>query len=285
MFYIGAHISRKKTLIDTIDNIIENKGNALQIFASNPRSVNITNINNSFFGNLNEIENYVNKNKFAIVIHSPYTINIAKPFINGKKIMDLDDCYWIKLIIHELKIAHEINSYGCIIHTGKYTTNTKEEGLKNMKIAIKYVINEIIRLKLNSKIILETASGQGTELLNNYQDFLDFYNSFTKKEKNYFKLCIDTCHIWASGYELQEIFNLTIKNGNINDIAIIHVNNSKNPKNSHLDRHEEMINKDGYIDINDILNFIKNMKDKSKDLIIILETPSANFKYEIELLL
>ena len=154
-----------------------------------------------------------------------------------------------------------------------------------MKIAIRFIINEIIRLKLNSKLILETSSGQGTELLNNYQEFLDFYNSFTKKEKNYFKLCIDTCHVWASGYELQEIFNLTIKNDNMNDIAVIHVNNSKNPKNSHLDRHEEITNKEGYININDITYFIKNMKKNTKDLIIILETPSVNLKYEIKILL
>ena len=284
MVYIGAHISRKSTIIDTINNIIENGGNALQIFVSNPRSTKITNLNINFFGDLNEIKTYINKNKFAIVIHNPYTINLAMSLKNGKKIIDINECYWIQLIINELKIAHNMNSYGCIIHTGKYTTNTKEEGIKNMKIAIKYIINEIIKLNLNSKLILETSSGQGTELFFNYQDFLDFYNSFTKKEKNYFKICIDTCHIWASGYELEEIYELTIKNNNINDIAVIHINNSKNPKNSHLDRHSEMTNKDGYIKINDIIYFINKMKINIKDLIIILETPSKNFKKEIELL-
>ena len=46
-----------------------------------------------------------------------------------------------------------------------------------MKKALDFIINEIKRNKWNSKIILETSSGQGTELLVNYQDFLDFQYS------------------------------------------------------------------------------------------------------------
>jgi len=253
MVYIGAHISRENTLLNTLDKIKENDGNALQIFASNPRSSKITNINEKFFGNLNDIKTYIKENNFALIIHNPYTINLASSFINGKKSLEINDCYWIKLILNELKIAHLIGSYGCIVHCGKYTNNTTELGLKNMKKSISFIIEEIIRLNYNSKLILETSSGQGTELLYNYQDFLSFYNSFTDNEKKYFKICIDTCHIWAAGYELDEIINITKQNKNEKDIAVIHINNSKNPKNSNLDRHEIMINPNGFININNII--------------------------------
>ena len=77
---------------------------------------------------------------------------------------------------------------------------------------------------LESKIILETAAGQGTELLSNYNDFLDFYNSFNQTQKKYLKICIDTCHTWASGFDLKEIIEITKKNNNMNDIIIIHAN-------------------------------------------------------------
>jgi deoxyribonuclease-4 len=71
---------------------------------------------------------------------------------------------------------------------------------------------------------------------------------------------------------------MTIKNNNVNDIAVIHINNSKNPKGSHLDRHE-IINQ-GFINIKDIFNFIKSFRSLNKDIVMILETPTQNFKYE-----
>jgi len=285
MVFIGGHISRSKTLIDTMNVIKNNNGNALQIFASNPRSTKITSINENYFGkNLNDIKTYINKNNFSLVIHSPYTINIANSFIINKRQIDINECYWIKLIIHELQIAHSIGAIGCVIHCGRYTNNSSEIGLINMKKSLDFIINEIIERKLNSKIILETSSGQGTELLFKYEDFLDFYNTFTNIQKRYIKICIDTCHIWAANYHLNEVFMLTEKNNNLNDVAVIHINNSKNPKGSNLDRHETILNKNGFIDINEIKRFTTMMKKVNDNITLILETPSDNLMEEIKII-
>jgi deoxyribonuclease-4 len=274
MFFIGAHIPREKNLMDMMKKIIDVDGNSLQIFISNPRSTHIGEYNKKFLGNHEEIRSFVIKNNFKLVIHSPYTINLASPLVFNKRILHLNECYWIKILLKELEIAHLLGSIGCVVHTGKNTKYPIKDGLNNMKICIEYIIDEIIKNNWSSKLILETASGQGTELLSNYQDFLNFYNSFNDKQKEVFKLCIDTCHIWAKGYELNEIIDLTIKNNNMNDISIIHINNSKNPKGSHLDRHDIM--NQGFININDIFNFIKNFRKS----IMILETPTANIKFE-----
>jgi len=284
MVYIGAHISRESTLLLTLKKIKENEGRALQIFASNPRTNKTSEVNIKFFGDPKEISNYIIDNKFSLVIHSPYTINLSMPPLNGKKELELKDCYWTKILIEELKIAHNYNGIGCVVHCGKYTKNTKEEGLRYMRETILYIINTIKELKLNSKLILETSTGQGTELLYKYEDFLDFYNTFTTTQKKYFKLCIDTCHIWAAGYELMDVYEITKKKGNLDDIIVIHINNSKNPKNSHLDRHEIITNKNGYIPLEDIIKFVLVMTIENKDITIILETPSDNLKEEIELL-
>jgi deoxyribonuclease-4 len=284
MVYIGAHISRENTLISTLNKIKEVNGNALQIFASNPRSNKIGEINKKFFGDFKEIQKYIKQNNFSLVIHNPYTINLSMSPLNGKKQLDLGDCYWIQLVINELKIAHMYSSIGCIVHCGKHTKNTVLEGLLNMKTAIIYIIDSIIELKLNSKLILETSTGQGTELLYKYKEFLDFYNSFDDEYKEYFKICIDTCHVWAAGYTLEEIYQITKTNDNLKDVAVIHINNSKNPKKSHLDRHETILNESGFIELEDIISFTKKMKRANPDITLILETPSDNYKEEIEIL-
>ena len=66
-----------------------------------------------------------------------------------------------------------------------------------MRSAIKYVLNDISNKKLNTKLILETPAGQGTELLTDLKDFIEFYNSFTKDEQKYLGICLDTAHTWA----------------------------------------------------------------------------------------
>ena len=280
--FLGAHIPRGKNLMETMKIIMDNGGNSLQIFASNPRSVRIGNFNEKFFGNPDEIKSFISKTNFKLIIHSPYTINLASSMIINKRTMILDECYWIKILLKELEIADRIGAIGCVVHTGKYTKQTIKEGLLNMKIAITFILNEIKINNWNSKLILETSSGQGTELLNNYQDFLNFFNDFSQEQKQFFKICIDTCHIWASGYELKDVLDITIKNENIKDVAVIHLNNSKNPKGSNLDRHE-IINK-GHINIIDIYHFLK-IKKMNKDIITILEMPSSNYQYEFNQLI
>jgi deoxyribonuclease-4 len=284
MVYIGAHISRENTLLSTLNKIKEANGNAIQIFASNPRSNKIGEINKKFFGDFKEIQKYIKDNNFSLVIHNPYTINLSMPPLNGKKQLELGDCYWIQLLINELKIAHMYSSIGCVVHCGKYTKNTALEGLINMKQAIIYIIETIIELKLTSKLILETSTGQGTELLYRYDEFLNFYNSFEDEYKNYFKICIDTCHVWAAGYKLEEIYQMTKTNGNLKDVIVIHINNSKNTIKSHLDRHDTILSESGFIPIEDIITFSRKMKKANSDITLILETPSDNFSKEIEIL-
>jgi deoxyribonuclease-4 len=279
MGYIGAHISREKTLIETLNKIKENGGNALQIFVSNPRSIQVRKLNEKFIKDTKEIKNYLNINDFKLVIHSPYTINLAANPIYNKRQIDLKDCYWIKILIHELTMAHQLGAVGCVVHCGKHTTNSYENGIANMRNAIIYIINYLIENKLESKLILETSTGQGSEVLSNIDDFLNFYNSFTNKQKEYLKLCIDTCHIWAAGYELIDVFNLIKKYDNFNDIYVIHINNSKNKKGSRLDRHDVI--KSGFIPLIDLIQFIKMMNKMNHNIINILETPSNDLSYDL----
>jgi deoxyribonuclease-4 len=273
--YLGAHIPREKNLMETMKMIMDNDGNSLQIFASNPRSIHITEYNHKFFGNPDEIKSFISKTNFKLVIHSPYTINLASSMMINKRTMTLDECYWIKILLKELEIADRIGAIGCVVHTGKSVKLDVKDGLRNMRICIEFIIGEIIKNGWSSKLILETASGQGTELLSNYQDFLNFYNDFNENQKEVFKICIDTCHIWAMGYELKEVVEMTIKNGNMKDVIVVHINNSKNPKGSRLDRHLNI--NQGFINIDDIYRFIKNFRKS----VIILETPIPEFSLEL----
>lgn len=275
--YIGAHIKRDdRGIIETMNNIKNNGGNALQIFVSNPRSNTITNME-SYIKVAPFIKKYLKEENFKIIIHAPYTINIAKDAMECKRTMLLEDCYWIKLLLNQLIIADMMNAEGVVLHVGKYVGSTPEKGLENMRIAIEYIVKEMADKKMKTKLIIETPAGQGTELLTDLNDFIDFYNSFSKEQQKYLGICFDTAHTWALGYELIEAYNILFKK-NSSDVIAIHLNNSLVKKGSLKDRHSVIL--DGQIAINDMNDFIYNLT-KKKIPLIILETPSEDYKIEL----
>lgn len=275
--YIGAHIKKESgTLLKTIHNIKKNGGNALQLFVSNPRSAQLPNL--EVYKNMSdEILEYCNLTDFKLVVHSSYTINLSKDPKVGKKSLDLKDCYWINLLLHELIVADIIGAVGVIVHVGKYTKNTKEQGLYYMKNAIQYILKELNAMNLNAKLIIETPAGAGTELLTSVQDFIMFYNDFSKDEKKNLGICIDTAHIWSSGYDVAEYYNELAKH-NAKDILVVHFNNSKKDKGSKADVHDSLFGQDSKIPIKELQKFMNILKHNP---IIILETPSDSYSQEI----
>lgn len=271
-FYIGAHISREKTLLNTMMVITESGGNALQIFVGNPRSMNVDIVNLANYTSIAEkIQEYSKANDFKLVIHAPYTINLATQFKNGKRTTDIGDCKWIKCLLNQLEIANTINAVGVVVHVGKHTVQTYQEGLQNMFQAIKYVVDKMAKLQYTCKLIIETPAGQGTELLKRLEDFLAFYNSFSKEERRYLGICLDTAHVWSAGYELSEAYDLLFKK-NAKDVAVIHYNNSEREKSAMVDRHAPILS--GEIAKEDMEAFLVLLKRLDHKPIIILETPS-----------
>jgi deoxyribonuclease-4 len=265
---IGAHISKiNNSVIETIQYIIKANGNSLQIFTGNPRSYHKAN----FVKYVNELKLYLEQNPFNIVIHCSYLINLATPLTNNKRIIHIEDTLWYQNIMADIKIANELKIVGCVVHVGKYTTQSLNDGLNNMKNSIQFIIEKMYELNYtNTTLILETACGAGTELLYKIEDLIIFYNSFTIKEKVLLKICFDTCHVFASGYDIVDAYEQIQKETN-KAINVIHLNNSKNEIGSKKDRHEFITA--GYIPIEKLIDLVNKVDE---NITIIIETPNLN---------
>ena len=227
-WYYGSHLS-SENIFKSIDEIKNYGGNMIQIFVSNPIGKPSKDSLEKYKKIGTEIKKYSINNLTNIVIHSPYTLNFAKEFN--------EESYWIKNLILELRIAHEIGALGCVIHVGKYLEIEKVRGIENMLNSLKYIISIIKKEKLDSIIILETASGQGTELLvtedNTLDELSNFYHRFTKEEKKKIKICVDTCHIYSGGFDISTkkkvryFFLLFERMIGLEYLALIHFNDSK----------------------------------------------------------
>jgi len=252
----GAHID------SDIDNIIKNAkkiksygGNLIQIF------VDIKKDKNKYIKLKKELE----KINIHISVHASYTINIAQNWN--------DYSWWIKQFILEIEYAEAIGAFGIVVHLGKQLNLSKEEGLNNMYSSLLYIYNKIKNLKI--KIMIETSTGQGSEMCYKLEDLSYFFNKFLKIDKNKFRICLDTCHIYQAGYNIKEkknilkYFNIFNKKIGLKYIGMVHLNDSKNKLGEKLDRHENIGY--GYIgkeSIKIISNFFLNYNTP-----IVLETP------------
>lgn len=277
-WFYGCHLS-SNNIFDSINEVNKYQGNFIQIFVSNPIGKPAKDALKKYKTIGPDIKKYCLNNLTKIVIHSPYTLNFAKEFN--------EDSYWIKNILLDLRIAHEIGAIGCVIHVGKYLDLDINVATQNMYNSLKYIISIIKKEKLNSILILETAAGQGTELFvtedNTLDELANFYHRFTKDDKKYLKICVDTCHIFSAGFDISSkkkvryFFILFEKMIGLQYLALIHFNDSKTEYNSHKDRHEKIGN--GQIKTSGLIEFLKQAY-KFK-IPLILETHGDAYKKEI----
>jgi len=234
-----------------------------------------------------EIKNLIKKINYKYVfIHASYQINIgAEPVLTKETLYNpgLDIC------ITEIKNSIKVGANGIVVHMGKNVKNQYEinDVFNNMINFVIQLFNQIKINKIFSKsknflILFETPAGQGGEMCKDLIDLVNFIKVFktTKFYKN-IGLCIDTCHIFQAGYDLNNK-NEIIKIHKILEpikekIKLIHLNDSYHPVGSHLDRHEQ-IGK-GHIIVDNLIKFILPFKN----LPLILETKPP-YKNQIDIL-
>jgi deoxyribonuclease-4 len=277
MFYFGAHVSKKAGIIGALKEVQSYGGNALQVFVSNPMSGRHKEKLLKKYKTLGpDIKAYLRDNNMKLFVHSPYTLNFAK------RVVTPADAYWIQSYYNEVLISDYMGAEGCVIHVGNHMEHSEKDALDYMYISLKYIVRRVMEENLKVKVILETAAGQGTELLatknNSFDQLVTFYARFSDREKKVLKLCIDTAHVFSAGYNIKKKLLLrALFEAFINDIVLIHLNDSKREYDSHVDRHER-IGK-GFIGKETLGDVVKLAKQHN--IPVILETPSDGYKKEI----
>lgn len=259
---IGIHIdSTPDLLIKNIEGANINGANIVQFFVFQK--------NKDMYSH---VKKYLNDNNVKCIIHASYTINLSQNWD--------DYSWWITQFINEIFIADSLNALYIVVHFGKSLELSKEVSINNMYSSLLYIYNKTKELKI--KILIETSSGQGTELGYKLDELSLIYRKLSKHKNQLvskkFGICIDTCHIFSAGYNIKnkeardiyfDQFNELI---GLNNIKLVHLNDSKVICGANVDRHENIgkgeIGKKSLLKIAKI--FLKN------NIPIILETPYKN---------
>ncbi|QDF64999.1 deoxyribonuclease IV [Mycoplasma nasistruthionis] len=257
MIKLGSHISFKAPnyLTDSCQNALNNGANTLMIYLGAPQNtarVAVEKYNLDLYKE--KYESLIPAHD--IVVHAPYIINPSNPSKNR---------FAIDFLIDEIKRMEQAGFKYLVLHPGASVEYDVEEALDTLIDSL----NEVIENTNDVVICLESMSGKGTEV---GRDLEQLAHVIKWVNHDRLKICLDTCHLWDAGYDLQDyegFKNELVKWDLLKEVAVIHLNDSKNDVRSHKDRHAN-IGK-GYIGLETLKKFVF---DKDFDNIpIILETP------------
>jgi deoxyribonuclease-4 len=201
-----------------------------------------------------------------IYSHCNYLINLASP--------DSKQFYGsVATVKKELEYAR---AFGCdyfVLHVGKHKDSGAQAGMERIAKGINSIKDTIKATKV--MILLETVAGQGTEIGQKFEELGALIEMFDKDIQEYIGICLDTCHIFAAGYDIRTKESVEKVIGNIEStfgtkrIRLIHVNDSKGDLGDNLDRHEHLGK--GKIGLAGLKAFLTH--PKIKDIPMVLETP------------
>ena len=158
---------------------------------------------------------------------------------------------------------------------------------QGVDVGIRYIIealNDVLTAEQTTTVLLETMAGKGSEIGRSFEELRTIIDGVKHPQK--MGVCMDTCHIYDAGYDivndLDGVLDEFDRVVGLDRIKAIHLNDSKNPFESHKDRHETIGN--GALGIETITKIINH--DKLKYLPFYLETPNElpGYAEEIKLL-
>ena len=218
-----------------------------------------------------------------IVVHAPYIINLANTV--KPETYELAE----RFLALELERAAACRSRVLILHPGAHVGAGVDAGIGQIIRGL----NHILTPDTPVCIALETMAGKGSEIGRSFEELARIYDGVTCSDK--LRVCFDTCHTSDSGYDIIHDFDCVIEEFDRligkDQIAVFHINDSKNPAGAAKDRHANI----GFGQIGfEALNYIVHHPD-FEDVPKILETPYvpshtqpkksfAPYKYEIEML-
>ncbi|MGH4051535.1 MAG: deoxyribonuclease IV [Clostridium sp.] len=259
MLNIGCHLSVSKGYKAMGEDALSIGANTFQFFTRNPRGSKAKEIDPSDVESLLEI---LKENKFATILaHAPYTLNACSADAKTRE-------FAVIIMEDDLKRMENFPNSFYNFHPGSHVKQGAEVG-------IEYIINMlnlILKPEQTTTVLLETMSGKGTEVGRTFEELKQILDGVTLQGK--MGVCLDTCHIYDAGYDIVNDLDGVIDEFDriigLDKLYAIHLNDSKNPFESHKDRHETI--GEGSIGLEVISKVINH--PKLRHLPFYLETPN-----------
>jgi deoxyribonuclease-4 len=272
--WIGAHTSAAGGVHNALYQGQEIGATAIQLFTRNQRQWNAKPMEPE------EIalwEKALDETDIGEVMsHDSYLINLGSPSPESRLKSQ-------KAFSDELERCHALNITYMNFHPGAATGSSEEECLDRIVESLLTV--EELATKGNTRLLLEATAGQGSSVGHRFEHLAYIQERAGKKVP--LGVCIDTCHIFAAGYDLrtekscQETLDEFDRIVGLEHLYAFHLNDSLKDLGSRVDRHAPL--GEGKIGI-DAFRFLMT-HPKTKALPKYLETPEGPPLWKKEIIL
>lgn len=167
--------------------------------------------------------------------HDSYLINLASP----------QQELWRKSIeafIDEIARAEALGLKYLVMHPGAHVDSGEQAGLARITTAFDEIIERTQGARV--MVLLELTAGQGSSLGHRFEHIATILRQVHEAKR--LGVCLDTCHVYAAGYELapKRAYDATWQEFDrligIKRLKLFHLNDSKKPLGSRVDRHEHI---------------------------------------------
>ncbi|MDA8158731.1 MAG: deoxyribonuclease IV [Deltaproteobacteria bacterium] len=269
---LGAHVSISGGLKNACLSAKNTGSDAIQIFTKSQLRWQAKELD---FNEAASFRKCASLQKLTVAAHLSYLVNLGSTdeIIKEKSIEDMTA---------EIKRCSLLGIKYLIFHPGSNKNLTVEETIKQIASNLDAVMSITAELK-NVFLTLETTAGQGNQIGYKLEHIAKIIKLTGYPER--LGVCIDTCHIFAAGYDIRTLadYNEFMENFDkiigIGKLCAFHLNDSLKPLGSKVDRHAP-IGK-GYIGL-DAFRFIVN-DARLKKIPLIVETPGGDKEHKIDL--
>lgn len=270
MLTIGCHLSISKGYLHMGKEALSLGANTFQYFTRNPRGGKARTFDEA---DMKALEAFMAEHNFGKILgHAPYTLNAcaADPSLRQfAKNMMREDLERLEFLPNQL--------YN--FHPGSHVKQGVDQGIEYIVEAL----NEVMFEGMHTTVLLETMAGKGTEVGRTFEEIARIIDGV--KLKDYIGVCMDTCHIHEGDYDiigdLDGVMESFDKIVGLDRLHAIHLNDSKNSRGAHKDRHEKI--GEGHIGLEAITKVINH--PALRNLPFYLETPNELDGYAKEIAL
>lgn len=280
MLKIGSHVSfSDKGLVSAANEAASYGSTSFMIYTGAPQNTRRKPMETM---NIEEGRKLMEQNGVPeIVVHAPYIVNLGSYKDHTYEL-------GVSFLQEEIRRTHAIGTKQIVLHPGAFTDKDLEYGIERIAAGLTEVLSGVAETDVN--IALETMAGKGTEVGRSFEEIARIIEKVPNNER--LTICMDTCHIHDAGYDVAGDFDGVLKKFDdvigLNRLAVMHINDSKNPVGAGKDRHTPIGS--GWIGF-DAINKVVNHPSLSH-LPFILETPwigkdvkTQRPMYEIEIAL
>ena len=229
---LGLHVSIADSLDRAFDRAIEVGCTTFQMFTRNPRGWKFKPLAED------QVSAFLDKRKETgfrrVVDHMPYLPNLASP---DRGMMRASR----KTLDAELKRCDALGIDYLVAHLGSHMGKGTMVGVRNVAEAF----NEAISGSSGeTTLLLENMAGQKNSVGARFEELRQILDLVKKGEKA--GVCFDTCHSFAAGFDLagpaavERTMGLFDELVGFDRLKVVHLNDSKGPLGSNLDRHENI---------------------------------------------